>query len=77
MGLGLSDEPTALDVVASLLRDSEYGIYRFGEFCEELGYREPAAAYDAWKGCVASFRKVKWLWPNGVPEKLRRKCEAL
>lgn len=80
MGMAHTREPDAIEAAAALVWDADAGALSFEAFCADHGdgaFSSPVAAYDMWRDCKASARKVSWLWPNGVPARLRKKFEAL
>lgn len=58
----MAGEPTAADVVSSLILDARCGEYDFDEFCRELGYdSDSRKAEKTWKACQAVAPKIRSL----------------
>jgi hypothetical protein len=52
MGTGLTGEPTAVDVLGSLLLDASIGGQSFEDYCQEFGADEDSRSeYRAWEAC--------------------------
>lgn len=59
MGSALTGEPTADDVLSSLLIDASAGAQSFDDHCAEFGIsRDSRAEYATWKGCRAMAPRV-------------------
>jgi hypothetical protein len=62
MGLSLTSEPTADDVIDSLLLDANAGDQTFDEFCSDMGLDSDSRKAEAtWKACKRSAKGVRRL----------------
>lgn len=62
MGIGLTDKPSAIEVVGCLVRDAHYSSYSFSEFCYDLGYDEDSrSAERTWKAIKKQTTRLRRL----------------
>jgi hypothetical protein len=60
MGSACRGEPTAADVLSSLLIDASAGAQSFDDHCAEFGIsRDSRAEYATWKACAKTAPKVR------------------
>ena len=59
-GSALTEEPTAADVLSSLVVDASCGELSFDEFCRDYGYdTDSRKAERTWKACVWVAPKIR------------------
>ena len=59
-GSAITDEPTAADVLYSVIMDTSAGEYDFDDFCGEFGYDDDSRkAEKTWKSCKTIARKTR------------------
>lgn len=60
-GVGITDDPEAADVLASIVMDARLGAESFEDFCGELGYdTDSRKAYASWEDCKRQAEKYEW-----------------
>src|SRR4051812_47288926 len=58
-GQAITDDPTAADVLASVIMDAHLGDQSFADFCADLGYDpDSRRAYAQWEECRARRAEV-------------------